>query len=122
MPPGVARVPLEPAAWAARPVRPAPVSAPQRQARLDSLFVRALGSMRAQWLQALATEPPVPARHLRAYVRSVCDQALQPRTRPSSLLQLLVRPQYQAIWCDFVAEACAGDSVDHDLSMQCRAA
>ncbi|RYF63254.1 MAG: hypothetical protein EOO29_44485 [Comamonadaceae bacterium] len=59
---------------------------------------------------------------MRAYVRSVCDYALQhPRARARAL-QLLMQPCYQTIWHDFVAEACAQDTADHDLSQHCRAA
>lgn len=122
----VARPSVEGAAGAdCGPVQPAPApasaSAPLRHARLDAVFTQALGAMRAQWLQALATEPAGPARQVRAYVRTLCGQALQPRPR-RLLLQVLMQPQYQTVWCDFVAEGCAGDTVDHDLSMQCRAA
>ena len=101
-------------------------------ARLEAVFLRALAAARSQWLAALATEPAGPARQLRAYVRSVCDHAAalaHPARHPArhplywrALTQALLHPDYQATWCDFVAEGCAADSVDHDLSLRCRAA
>ena len=102
--------------------RPLALLCASRQARLDAVFERLIRAFRAEWLSALATEAPGPARHVRAYVRSVCDCALQhPRARARAL-QLLMQPCYQTIWRDFAAEACAQDTADHDLSQRCRAA
>lgn len=94
-----------------------------REARLDALFEQLVRAFRADLMSALVHEPAGPARHLRAYLRRVCDALvrLAPRRQRLALL-LLTRPRYHDIWCDFVAEACAGDTFDHDLSHRCRAA
>lgn len=93
-----------------------------REARLDAMFERLVRAFRGDVLRALETEPEGPARLLRAYLRSVCDHTLRQGRAQSRALQLLMQPQYEDIWRDFVAEACAGDTVDADLSQQCRAA
>jgi len=93
-----------------------------REARLDAIFEQIVRAFRGDVLRALETEPAGPARLLRAYLRSVCDHALRQGRAQSRALQLLMQPQYEGIWRDFVAEACACDTVDADLSQQCRAA
>ncbi|WP_311221100.1 MULTISPECIES: hypothetical protein [unclassified Acidovorax] len=102
--------------------RPLALLCASRQARLDAVFERLIRAFRAKWLSALATEAPGPARHVRAYVRSVCDCALQHSGAQELALQLLMQPCYQTIWHDFVAEACAQYTADHDPSQHCRAA
>ena len=48
------------------------------RARLDALFERTVRAFRQAMVVALDTEPPGDARHLRAYLRCLCDNALHP--------------------------------------------
>src|SRR5256885_16537036 len=52
-----------------------------RAVRLETIFELVILKFREDLLQALAEEPPGPARHLRAYVRCVCDHALRSEER-----------------------------------------
>ena len=71
---------------------------------------------------ALDTEPPGDARHLRAYLRCLCDNALHPPKGQLAAAALMAHGRYQAIWADFIGEACAYDACDALLSRRCREA
>lgn len=49
-----------------------------RAVRLETIFELLILKFREDLLQALAEEPPGPARHLRAYIRCVCDMPCPP--------------------------------------------
>ncbi|MDR0225991.1 MAG: hypothetical protein LBI66_06185 [Burkholderiaceae bacterium] len=91
-----------------------------RAARLEGIFERVILRFREDLLRCLAQEPPGPARHLRAYVRCVCEHALSRRRGHRTAAQVLTRARFQNIWIDFVDEVCAGDSVDDGIAQQCR--
>lgn len=92
-----------------------------RAVRLETIFELVILKFREDLLQALAEEPPGPARHLRAYVRCVCEHALSRQRGQKTAAQLLTRARFQNIWFDFVDAACADDLVSEDIALQCRA-
>ena len=92
------------------------------RARLDALFERTVRAFRQAMVVALDTEPPGDARHLRAYLRCLCDNALHPPKGQLVAAALMAHGRYQAIWADFIGEACAYDACDALLSLHCRAA
>lgn len=94
---------------------------PHRAARLEWIFELVILKFREDLLRALAEEPPGRARHLRAYVRCVCEHALSRQRGQKTAAQLLTRARFQNIWLDFVDEVCAGDQVPEDIAQQCRA-
>ena len=92
------------------------------RARLDALFERTVRAFRQAMVVALATEPPGAARHLRAYLRCLCDNARHQPKGQRAAAALMAHGRYQAIWTDFIGEACAYDACDVPLSLHCRAA
>lgn len=92
------------------------------RARLDALFERTVQVFRQAMVAALDTEPMGDARHLRAYLRCLCDNALHPPKGRLAAAALMTDGRYQAIWADFIGEACAYDACDALLSLHCRAA
>ena len=92
------------------------------RARLDALFERTVRAFRQAMAVALDTEPPGDARHLRACLRCLCDNALHPPKGQLAAAALMAHGRYQAIWVDFIGEACAYDACDALLSLHCRAA
>ncbi len=81
----------------------------------DTVFERLVARFRGDLLAALHSEPDGPARHLRAYVRSIQAQALHAPAhpgRPARGALLLGSPPYRMIWSEFAEEVCAGDAFD----------
>lgn len=102
--------------------RPPHTQPAHRTARADRAFELLVRAFRHDLLRALAEEPAGPARHVRAYLRSVCDDALRHPRAGRNAARLLLLPAYQQVWLDFVDEACAGDGVNGGLSRRCRSA
>ncbi len=86
----------------------------------DAVFERLLAGFREGLLVALHSEPDGPARHLRAYVRSIQGNAQSRLARPGRGALLLGRPPYRMIWSEFAEELCAGDAFDPAQSVAVR--
>jgi hypothetical protein len=101
-----------PASAGAADLRCASCAALRQRAALDAVFEHLLAGFREGLLLVLQSEPDGPARHLRAYVRSIQGHALHPVARPGRWALVFCRPRYRAIWSEFAQELCAGDAFD----------
>ena len=102
------------------PRRDRPGTSLRREARLEHVFVLLLRAFRSAMLIALEDEPPGPARHVRAYVRTVCEYTQRLPRAHARALNLLQIAAHKEIWDEFVDEACANDEVAIELSVHCR--
>jgi hypothetical protein len=98
---------------------------PSRQsyrATVDKIFDRMMLTFRAQWREALCSEPDGPAQYLRAYIRCVCAQIADQSGDAPTVIRILQKPEYRKIWTDFADEICSSDTYNATRSKSCRRA
>lgn len=94
-----------------------------KQLLLDALFEQLFTGFVAQYDEALAQEPPGPARNIRAYVKASRRNALDvARTGRATVLLAMADEQYQARWSRFLHQACSADTLEPGTLLACRLA